>query len=280
LIDNDNANQLRGLWVHGSVQEEHQHQFPQSHFCSVPAGGSRLCRAGTDLEGRALLVTTTSCSFLQVLPQLETSYKIKHQTKFPSNPRRRMEWIQLVRRENFKPSKHTFLCSKHFEKTCFDRTGQTRRLREDAIPTIFDFPPHIQKKLAGRKSPLTFVGIDNQHAPNKSFTSTGSNPSICADTSSDTSTQTSNCIKEVFQEHSYCLANPVVAKRKIFQLQDEVDYLRQQIKISRQRERRVVKKWRGISNLLMELREKNLLPSDKESELIQAVLSDQSLKNL
>ncbi|XP_059827814.1 THAP domain-containing protein 2-like isoform X1 [Hypanus sabinus] len=199
--------------------------------------------------------------------------------RFPSNPRRRMEWIQLVRRENFKPSKHTFLCSKHFEQTCFDRTGQTRRLREDAVPTIFDFPPHIQKKLAGRKSPLTSGGISNEQTPPKSFTSSGSNTNISTNTCSSTSTQTSS-IKEVFQEHSYCLANPVVAKRKIIQLQDEVDYLRQQIKISKQRERRVVKKWRGVSNLLVELREKNLLPSDKEPELIQTVLSDKSLKKL
>ncbi|GCC29250.1 hypothetical protein chiPu_0007688 [Chiloscyllium punctatum] len=69
--------------------------------------------------------------------------------RFPSNPWRRTEWIRLVRRENFKPSKHTFLCSKHFEQTCFDRTGQTRRLREDAVPTIFDFPPHMQNVRPG-----------------------------------------------------------------------------------------------------------------------------------
>ncbi|XP_055520024.1 THAP domain-containing protein 3-like isoform X2 [Leucoraja erinacea] len=65
--------------------------------------------------------------------------------RFPRNPRRRMEWVQLVRRENFHPTSHTFLCSKHFEQTCFDRTGQTRRLRENAVPTIFDFPPHVEK---------------------------------------------------------------------------------------------------------------------------------------
>ncbi|XP_067871151.1 THAP domain-containing protein 2-like [Heterodontus francisci] len=194
--------------------------------------------------------------------------------RFPSNPRRRTEWIRLVRRENFKPSKHTFLCSKHFEQTCFDRTGQTRRLREDAVPTIFDFPPHIQNQLASRKTPLTSAGISNQQDPAKSSTSTGT----CT---TSTSTSTSTCITnstEVFQEHSYCLANPVVAKRKVFQLQDEVDYLRQQIKISKQRERRVVRKWKGISNLLEELREKNLLPSGKGAELVQAVLSDDSFK--
>ncbi|XP_078393033.1 THAP domain-containing protein 2-like isoform X2 [Cetorhinus maximus] len=194
--------------------------------------------------------------------------------RFPSNPRRRTEWIRLVRRENFKPSKHTFLCSKHFEQTCFDRTGQTRRLREDAVPTIFDFPPHMQNKLVSRKTPLTSAGISNQQDPSKSSTSTSTS-------TTSTSTSTSTCTTsstEVFQEHSYCLANPVVAKRKVFQLQDEVDYLRQQIRISRQRERRVVKKWRGISNLLEELKEKNLLPSGRGAELVQSVLTDESFK--
>uniref|UniRef100_A0A4W3HK50 THAP-type domain-containing protein n=1 Tax=Callorhinchus milii TaxID=7868 RepID=A0A4W3HK50_CALMI len=68
--------------------------------------------------------------------------------RFPSNAYRRTEWVQLVQRENFIPGKHTFLCSRHFESTCFDRTGQTRRLREDAVPTIFDFPPHLQDKVS------------------------------------------------------------------------------------------------------------------------------------
>ncbi|XP_043546681.1 THAP domain-containing protein 2-like isoform X2 [Chiloscyllium plagiosum] len=210
--------------------------------------------------------------------------------EFPSNPWRRTEWIRLVRRENFKPSKHTFLCSKHFEQTCFDRTGQTRRLREDAVPTIFDFPPHMQNKLVSRKTPLTSAGISNQQDPSKSSSSTGTSTrttgtntrTISTSTrTTGTSTSTSPCTTsstEVFQEHSYCLANPVVAKRKVFQLQDEVDYLRQQIRISRQRERRVVKKWRGISNLLEDLKERNLLPKGKGAELVQSVLTDESFK--
>uniref|UniRef100_A0A8C6RCT1 THAP-type domain-containing protein n=1 Tax=Nannospalax galili TaxID=1026970 RepID=A0A8C6RCT1_NANGA len=35
--------------------------------------------------------------------------------RFPLDPKRRKEWIRLVRRKNFVPGKHTFLCSKHFE---------------------------------------------------------------------------------------------------------------------------------------------------------------------
>ncbi|XP_043349317.1 THAP domain-containing protein 2 isoform X3 [Dermochelys coriacea] len=66
---------------------------------------------------------------------------------FPLDPKRRKEWIRLVKRNNFVPGKHTFLCSKHFESSCFDLTGQTRRLRMDAVPTIFDFPAHLKVRI-------------------------------------------------------------------------------------------------------------------------------------
>nr|KAF6495924.1 hypothetical protein HJG63_010234 [Rousettus aegyptiacus] len=69
--------------------------------------------------------------------------------RFPLDPKRRKEWVRLVRRKNFVPGKHTFLCSKHFEASCFDLTGQTRRLKMDAVPTIFDFCTHI-KSMVGK----------------------------------------------------------------------------------------------------------------------------------
>ena len=50
-----------------------------------------------------------------------------------------------MRRENWKPTKSSILCSDHFRAECLDRTGQTCRVKEDAVPTIFNFPEHLIK---------------------------------------------------------------------------------------------------------------------------------------
>uniref|UniRef100_UPI00358EDE55 THAP domain-containing protein 3-like n=1 Tax=Myxine glutinosa TaxID=7769 RepID=UPI00358EDE55 len=65
---------------------------------------------------------------------------------FPfSRPDVLQKWVVNVKRNKWKPSKKSVLCSDHFDDSCFDRTGQTTRLRENSLPTIFDFPTHLQK---------------------------------------------------------------------------------------------------------------------------------------
>ncbi|XP_004913093.2 DNA transposase THAP9 isoform X2 [Xenopus tropicalis] len=66
--------------------------------------------------------------------------------RFPrSNPALLEKWRLAMRRstrngELWMPSRYQRLCSLHFKQCCFDTTGQTKRLREHVIPTIFDFP--------------------------------------------------------------------------------------------------------------------------------------------
>ncbi|XP_037794729.1 uncharacterized protein LOC119590058 isoform X2 [Penaeus monodon] len=74
-----------------------------------------------------------------------TSKKITFH-KFPKDLQRRQEWIQNLCRENYNPSCHATVCSQHFEDSCFDKTGQTVRLKQDAVPTIFAFPSHLIKQ--------------------------------------------------------------------------------------------------------------------------------------
>jgi hypothetical protein len=67
---------------------------------------------------------------------------------FPKrDPKRIKEWVGQMKWKDWQPTPHSLLCSEHFEERCMDRTGQTVRLRDDAIPTIFAFPSHLQKKV-------------------------------------------------------------------------------------------------------------------------------------
>jgi hypothetical protein len=55
------------------------------------------------------------------------------------------QWIVSLRRENFYPSKYDFLCSEHFTPDSFYENYVSRKqLKENAVPTIFDFPDHLK----------------------------------------------------------------------------------------------------------------------------------------
>ncbi|KAG8175595.1 hypothetical protein JTE90_019407 [Oedothorax gibbosus] len=62
--------------------------------------------------------------------------------RFPSDQKRRQQWIQNCRRDKWIPSKSAVLCEDHFEDTQFEsnRADGWRKLKPNAIPTIFDVP--------------------------------------------------------------------------------------------------------------------------------------------
>ncbi|XP_040269134.1 DNA transposase THAP9 isoform X1 [Bufo bufo] len=71
--------------------------------------------------------------------------------RFPrSNPALLDKWCRAMKRatstgELWMPSRYQRLCSLHFQQSCFDTTGQTKRLRDDVIPSIFNFPEDPQR---------------------------------------------------------------------------------------------------------------------------------------
>ena len=80
--------------------------------------------------------------------------------RFPKNEERRKLWLVKMKRDGFNPSATAVLCSDHFEEHCFDRSGQATRLRDDAVPTIFDFPEHLQKVSINAKIlPMLFHSV-------------------------------------------------------------------------------------------------------------------------
>lgn len=71
-------------------------------------------------------------------------------TRFPfSKPALLKEWIRAVKRKDFQPTIHHFLCSNHFSPECFQKNYiNCKRLQDDAVPTIFDFPSQINKEVS------------------------------------------------------------------------------------------------------------------------------------
>ena len=61
------------------------------------------------------------------------------------------KWIVNIKRDKFKPNKHSKVCGEHFAKDCFveDRSvfcpsiapSRVHRLKENAAPTVFTFKP-------------------------------------------------------------------------------------------------------------------------------------------
>lgn len=66
-------------------------------------------------------------------------------SRFPKDDIRRKTWVTSLKRDKFIPTSTTVLCSDHFDDSCFDRTGQTVRLKSSAVPTLFQFSGHLPK---------------------------------------------------------------------------------------------------------------------------------------
>ncbi|GFT30804.1 THAP domain-containing protein 3 [Trichonephila clavipes] len=86
--------------------------------------------------------------------------KSKSFFKFPvKNPGLLKAWLKMIRRENFKPSAHSLICSDHFEETCFEYQPFTnrRQLKRGSIPTIFVFKrkPHLEGFWTDEMEPST-----------------------------------------------------------------------------------------------------------------------------
>ncbi|XP_036617865.1 THAP domain-containing protein 2 [Trichosurus vulpecula] len=178
--------------------------------------------------------------------------------RFPLDPQRRKEWIRLVRRKNFVPGKHTFLCSKHFEASCFDLTGQTRRLKMDAVPTIFDFCTQLKP-----------MKPKSRNLPKKNSCI----PTEPSDTKSNVSCQ------QVLLEHSYAFRSPIEAKKRIIQLEKEIASLRRKMKNCLQKERRATRRWFKITCLVKSLEANNILPRGTSEHILPGALNDLTLQN-
>ncbi|CAH0402087.1 unnamed protein product [Chilo suppressalis] len=61
--------------------------------------------------------------------------------RFPKNEALKEKWLEAIGKENINPrQKNWHLCSLHFKDSCFNKTLNVIRLRENSLPTIFPYP--------------------------------------------------------------------------------------------------------------------------------------------
>lgn len=152
--------------------------------------------------------------------------------KFPlTRPDVCSKWVAAMRRNNFKPTKYSNICSQHFTKDCFKRECNNRVLKDNAVPSLFTFnlniksesledpfPPEIHFPLS---LPLTSdLTAEEEEGPEMSL----------SDTWGDTVV--------VSCDHNYTGEDSARLRKRIKQLEDQLGNLRKKLKTTQQKCRR------------------------------------------
>ncbi|XP_077552683.1 THAP domain-containing protein 1-like [Haemaphysalis longicornis] len=165
---------------------------------------------------------------------------------FPQDEALRSAWKRAVRRHNWKPKDGDRLCSAHFEAECFDRTGQTTRLRLGSVPTLFPaLPAHLQQPQKRKREPprpRTVAPLDN-----------------CDEPGLEADPEPASPTKEFY-------------KQKAAESGDQVQQLKKKVKTLQQTRRRLTKRYDASKELLKELKDKQLL-SEKGLEVFESTFS-------
>ncbi|XP_065225718.1 THAP domain-containing protein 5-like isoform X2 [Planococcus citri] len=81
---------------------------------------------------------------------------------------RRQKWIHAIKRKNWQPGKNTKLCSAHFLPEDYDPPVVCGKyhLKKSAIPSVFDYPVHLQPKKVSEGLRLIHHVTSNQFQNN------------------------------------------------------------------------------------------------------------------
>ncbi|XP_030576193.1 THAP domain-containing protein 5 [Archocentrus centrarchus] len=132
---------------------------------------------------------------------------------FPLQDKPRLqEWVNNMKREEWTPSRHQYLCSEHFTEDCFDIRWGIRYLKNTAIPTIFPSAEDDGEKKAAniKRSPKAKTSISDTDPELTGFNSPVSKkkPLILSKTCKEIQSTTTN---DTAEEHTEVLFElPVV----------------------------------------------------------------------
>ncbi|GFN80520.1 THAP domain containing 9 [Plakobranchus ocellatus] len=155
------------------------------------------------------------------------------------------------------PTKNTKLCSAHFLPDCFDQTGQTRRLKADAVPTIFNFPEHVKQKSSSSRTTTT---------AKRAETSTPLDVIAPSTSSSSTPDEANTCISI---EHGYAISHsPRKLKRMLDDSQDKTVQVKKQLKAEKQKTKRLNQKVTELNSVVNSLKDKGMI-SENCAEVLE-----------
>lgn len=178
--------------------------------------------------------------------------------KFPlTRPNLCKQWEAAVRRKNFKPTKYSSICSEHFTPDCFKRECNNKLLKENAVPTIFlCTEPYKKEDLES----------------NEQLPSPPSPPASQVDAALGLLIppfQTPDNLS-VFCDHNYTVEDTMHQRKRILQLEQQVEKLRKKLKTAQQRCRRQERQLEKLKEVVHFQKEKDnisergyvILPND------------------
>ncbi|XP_062410929.1 THAP domain-containing protein 1 isoform X2 [Sardina pilchardus] len=170
-----------------------------------------------------------------------------------------------MRRHNFKPTKYSNICSQHFTKDCFKRECNNRVLKENAVPSLFSFSKlQVKGESLQQTYPaqvdlsLSLPSPEAEEVPSSLAThpppdDPGATPAgplgplataAAAAESSQEEDESAEGLDglqssaSVSCDHNYTVEDSLQQKRRIEQLEEQVERLRKKLKTVQQRSRR------------------------------------------
>nr|XP_057923260.1 THAP domain-containing protein 6-like [Doryrhamphus excisus]XP_057923261.1 THAP domain-containing protein 6-like [Doryrhamphus excisus]XP_057923262.1 THAP domain-containing protein 6-like [Doryrhamphus excisus]XP_057923263.1 THAP domain-containing protein 6-like [Doryrhamphus excisus] len=171
--------------------------------------------------------------------------------RFPKNKELRKRWQTAAKREEISASPSFMLCSEHFRPEDFDRTGQTVRIRDGAVPSVFSFPAHL------RKGPSLPVATSVSQTSQKMACKT---PPL----DSSQSVQETKSLPIPSADHAYALPSTHDLRARLMKALDRVERLERELRNVKDRERRAKN---TVSGLLEDLRVKKLINEELKEQL-------------
>ncbi|KAJ1164579.1 hypothetical protein NDU88_005015, partial [Pleurodeles waltl] len=163
--------------------------------------------------------------------------------RFPkSNPSLLDKWRIAMKRatstgELWMPSRYQRLCSLHFEEKCFDTTGQTKRLRDDVIPSIFNFEHHLKPKQRTRTVVSKRPASESRNVPSKDLEVDHNPINTCA---------------SISQDHIYSMPDAETLKRKMQDNEEARPHKERELEITVKQEQYGGQTWSTMYNILTE----------------------------